>query len=351
MNSYRAKYFDGIKPISQPVEVTIQNSVLKITQNGEVIDHWPLKLIYRDESHLSTIILACKGEQEARLELLEVELLQEFPLDHSLLKKKSFHINKQKLFFWIASIFVAILLAVLSIKPLTKIIAKNVSYELEHKLLNSAEEMLKPRFCTLGTEQNKSLNKILSAIYPQSKDDHKLPVQLRIVKDSQENAFVLPGATIWIHSGLIQNAQSAEEIAGVLAHEIEHIKQRHILESIVRGTLLTSFLNLLFGDVSSILIVDPQTALSILSLSFNREMESSADEGARQRLRLAGISTQGLIDFFERNSKMGLNVPHFLSTHPSDKERIQNLKKDITIEQNKSLLSEDEWQTLKSVCL
>lgn len=349
MRSYRAKYFDGTKPESHLVDVSIKNAILEITKDGEILDHWPLKLLFRDNTHLSKVVLACQGEEDARLELIDEVLLKELSLKSKLPKKGPLSVGKKEITLWIVGIVAALSLVFLGIKPLTKFIASKISHETERKLLSSAIGFANPSYCTLSMEQSFALEKLLSRIYPIAEGDKELGIQIHIVRNPVENAFALPGAQIWIYNGLVQKAQSPEELAGVLAHEIEHVKQRHVLETIVRGTLLTSFLSLAAGDASGALIVDPQTAASLLSLSYDRDMESSADEGARQRLKTAKVSTQGLINFFERNQKKGIELPKFLSTHPLDEDRIKNLKKDI-IKEAEPILSKEEWATLQSAC-
>nr|WP_295905862.1 M48 family metallopeptidase [uncultured Bdellovibrio sp.] len=350
MTLYRAKYFDGTKPESHLVEVSIKNAVLEITKEGEILDHWPLKLIYRDNTHLSIVMLACQGEDDARLEILDKNFLKELQGKTSVSKKGPLNVGTKEVLFWIVGIVTAISLLFMSVKPVTKFLAKKVSHETERKLLSSAISFAKPDYCTLSMEQSFALEKLLSRIYPQSAEDKDLGVQIHIVKNPIENAFALPGAEIWIYNGLLQKAQSPEEIAGVLAHEIEHVKQRHVLETIVRGTLLTSFLSLAAGDASGALLVDPQTAANLLSLNYDRDMESNADEGARQRLKAARVSTQGIINFFERNQKKGIEIPKFLSTHPLSEERIQKFKADIKEEKSEPLLTKQEWATLQSAC-
>lgn len=350
MTSYRGKYFDGQKPESHVVEVSIRNAILEITKEGEILDHWPLKLLYRDDTHLSVVMLGCQGEEDARLEISDKTFLKELQTKTLLPKKGPLNIGKKEILLWIVGIVAVVTFLFLSVKPVTKFIASKVSHETERKLLDSAIGLAHPTYCPLNIEQSFAMEKLLSRIYPLSMEDRDMGIQIRIVQNPMENAFALPGAEIWIYSGLLRKAHSPEEIAGILAHEIEHVKQRHVLETLVRGTLLTSFLSLAAGDASGALLIDPQTAGNLLSLSYDRDMEASADEGARQRMKIAQVSSEGIIHFFERNQKSGFSIPKFLSTHPLNEERIQKFKQDLSQEKSEPILSPKEWATLQSAC-
>jgi Zn-dependent protease with chaperone function len=348
---YRARYFDGTTPTAHEVEVEVNNMVLEITKNHEVVDHWPLKLLYRDDAHFTKVVIACEGEDDARLELEDTRLLNEFAPKKPLSAKNNVKFTPKQVALWSVGVIVAISILFLMIKPVTKFIAKRVSHETERTLLTQMER-IKPATCALNMEQSFALENLLSKIYPQSEEDKSLGLRVQILDSAQVNAFALPGAQIWVMKGLLKEAKTPEELAGILAHEVEHVKQRHVLESLVRGALFTSLLSLAVGDASGVFLVDPHTAMSIISLNFDREMESSADEGALRRLEAANVSSQGMADFFERNKeKFGSKIPGFLSTHPADAERMKKFSVNKEKEKSfSSVLSEKEWQILKTAC-
>ena len=349
MKRYSAKYFDGESPQSLAVEISIKNAVLEIVQNQEIIDHWPIKLLRFDPAHISTTMLMCEGETDARLEITDRGVIQELQSLGLLKKETSINLDYKQLFIWLTVIIIAFGGAVISVKPLTRFIAKGISHQTEHAMLEKAQAYSHIEFCQLTSEQQQSLDKLVAKVYPLMDGDNELGLRVKVAKSSQENAFAVPGAEIWILEGLLKKAKTPEEVVGVLAHEIEHVRKRHVLESIVRSSLLTSLLAISVGDASAVLVVDPHTASKIFSLSYDRQMENEADTGALERLKKAKVSSQGLVDFFERNKGTGSSIPQFLSTHPSDESRIAFLKSLAQPTQGK-LLSDKEWAELKS-CL
>ena len=176
--------------------------------------------------------------------------------------------------------------------------------------------------------------------------------EVRIVSMSAPNAFALPGGVVLVTEGLLQQAGSVDEIAGVLAHEVEHIEQRHVLAGALRDVLLTAMWAITFGDYSGLLVVDPSTAYRIANLEFTREDEASADAGAIARLHRAGASHRGLLRFFQRVKEAhgSSEGPAWLSSHPSTAARIRALEEADDIDQPAQLLSSAQLEVLRDGC-
>ncbi|MBL7837391.1 MAG: M48 family metallopeptidase [Bacteroidetes bacterium] len=159
--------------------------------------------------------------------------------------------------------------------------------------------------------------------------DTSFKFNFTIIKDDAINAFALPGGSVIIHSGLIEKAQSPEEVAGVLAHEISHVTRRHHIRGIIGNMGIWLVIRGIIGDVSGISsdIINAGAALG--TLKYTRDFEREADQSGFDLLNKAQINPQGMIDFFgtlkKENGDMG--VADFLSTHPATEERIDNLKK------------------------
>lgn len=150
-----------------------------------------------------------------------------------------------------------------------------------------------------------------------------------VIKADEVNAFALPGGPIIIHSGLLLKAESAEEIAGVLAHEISHVTRRHHLRGILGNMSIYFIFRGLIGDVTGISAEIINAGAALGSLKYSRNYEKEADETGMALLKRAKINTNGLISFFDKLSEEH-PLPEsadFLSTHPNPKNRIENLKK------------------------
>lgn len=153
--------------------------------------------------------------------------------------------------------------------------------------------------------------------------------QWYIADTDEVNAFAVPGGYVVANTGLLKAADSAEEVAGVLAHEVQHVEQRHTLEDLIYSLGWQTSIALIVGDVSSLWLTQAATQLN--SLKFSRELEAEADLKGLEALHKAGIAPQGLVSFFEKLAKNEANLvlPAFLSTHPASDQRSTMLKNAI----------------------
>ena len=149
--------------------------------------------------------------------------------------------------------------------------------------------------------------------------------QFHVAQDKSVNAFAMPGGFVVVHTGLIQLAESPEELAGVLAHEIQHVEQRHSLRAMAQSLGLYAVLSLLVGDTSSLASLGGD----LLKLKFSRNHETEADREGLKALVAAGIRPEGMRDFFAKmaaQSKLELGL---LSSHPASEERMTEMDRMI----------------------
>ncbi len=158
--------------------------------------------------------------------------------------------------------------------------------------------------------------------------DNPYPLELHVVKDPIVNAFALPGGQVVLMTGLMEETRSPEEVAGVLAHEIQHVLKRHVVKRLVQELGWRAWFSVFVGggDLSGVVL----GAGSLMQLSYGRAQESEADREGAHLLREAGLSVRPLADFFERlSSREGADakVPAFISTHPESLGRAKELAK------------------------
>lgn len=152
-------------------------------------------------------------------------------------------------------------------------------------------------------------------------------IRLHIADDKEVNAFALPGGHLVFNRGLIEKAATPEEVLGVLAHEIAHVERRHTLRQLVRSLGIYITLQILVGDFGGALGLIQDSGLFFLQQGYSRGMESEADADGHAALVRAGISTAGMLDFFERlKQEDGLNIPALFSTHPATEDRIATIR-------------------------
>jgi predicted Zn-dependent protease len=165
----------------------------------------------------------------------------------------------------------------------------------------------------------------------------KYPYSFSVANYREINAFALPGGPVWLHRGAIQAATSEAQLAGVLAHEIAHISQRHAADKITKSLVANGLLGLL----GAILGNDgggaraAQAGARILAggymLKFSRDDEREADSVGAEMMRRAGWDPRGMVQFMETLAReQGRNpgrVQTFLSSHPAPAERASRLRR------------------------
>lgn len=189
-----------------------------------------------------------------------------------------------------------------------------------------------------------------------------IPFNVRVVSaDETLNALAAPGGHLIIFSGILKKADSAEEVAGVLAHEMAHLEMNHPMKSLMRNLGVTLTLHMMFGD-AGVLSNTAHFAGMIHQLHYSREDELEADKIGYALLEKANIDPSGLTLFFERIQQEETkstdhsysnrsDLDEYFSTHPHTEQRINTLKSNATTLKNyRQALDDSEWQALKDIC-
>lgn len=149
---------------------------------------------------------------------------------------------------------------------------------------------------------------------------------VHVVDDRQVNALAVPGGQIVVFTGLLAAAESAEEVAGVLAHEMQHVLHRHGLKQLVRQLGSAAVISLATGGGNLAGLAGRLDELA--GLSYGREQEAEADRDGLALLHRVGLPAEGMQAFFERLQRQQPgDVPEFLSTHPDTPRRIEELRR------------------------
>jgi len=217
--------------------------------------------------------------------------------------------------------------------PMAHAVAKRIPVEMEEKIGEAAfgshagvNQLVKDEAVLEDFEK-------LSAPLIEAIGSTRYTYKFHIIEDSTLNAFALPGGTMAIHTGLLLKADSAEEVLGVMAHELAHVEKQHSMRNLVEMVGLYAILSGLFGDVSGIAAVLANNAPYLLSMKFSRDHEREADAVGFGYLMKANIDPRGMVNFFETIQKEqaeaeGLDMNgalSILSTHPATQERIDTL--------------------------
>jgi predicted Zn-dependent protease len=177
------------------------------------------------------------------------------------------------------------------------------------------------------------------------------PLDIKVVQMGKENinAFAVPGYHIVIFSSLLDFADSPDEVAGVLAHEIGHAIEHHPTQGLIRNVGIDLILTGAFGSS-----VDYATTL--LHLKYSRNDEQQADDIAIKILNGSNIDTKGFTKFFEKLAQEhNLLTEHedilqYFSDHPGLMDRVQYIQSKSKNAKAEPSLSAQEWQDLKGIC-
>jgi beta-barrel assembly-enhancing protease len=153
--------------------------------------------------------------------------------------------------------------------------------------------------------------------------------EVAVVKSEVVNAFALPGGYVVVFTALLQQAENAEEVAGVLSHELNHVLERHALQRIVKQLGLVTTVGIIIGDQQGLARVMKQIGVELLSLKFGRSQETEADVTGLQLLHRSHIDPSGMITFFQRMTQKERGGVEWLSTHPMSAGRAQRLEAEI----------------------
>jgi predicted Zn-dependent protease len=166
----------------------------------------------------------------------------------------------------------------------------------------------------------------------------KYPYTFSVANYREINAFALPGGPVWLHRGTIAAAANEAQLAGVLAHEVAHIAERHAADQLTKSLIANGMLGLLgavLGNDRSARTA--QMAAQVLAggymLKFSRDDEREADRVGARIMRGAGWDPREMIAFMEtlrrQQGRDPSSVEVFLSSHPGPAERASLLRTEL----------------------
>lgn len=166
--------------------------------------------------------------------------------------------------------------------------------------------------------------------------DAKVPFTIKVVDAEEINAFALPGGFFFVNTGVLINADSEAEMAGVMAHEIAHVAARHGTRQATRGEIINlASIPLIFmgGWTGYAIQQGAGLAIPLGFLTFSRGFESEADYLGLQYMYKAGYDPTAFVDFFEKiqskEKKKPGTMSKVFSTHPMTDDRIKHSQQEI----------------------
>jgi predicted Zn-dependent protease len=172
------------------------------------------------------------------------------------------------------------------------------------------------------------------------------PFTFDIVNDPNVNAFSIPGGHIYINSGLIAQADKADELAGVVAHEISHVVARHVIKQVETQQEIGAIGSILLGqNPGALQQLLAQVIAGGAMARFSRADEKQADDLGLEYMTKAGYDPHGMLDMFQKllSLEKGGNssVTRFFADHPGTQDRINDISGKIAKMGNPSGVVDD----------
>ncbi len=362
--TWQGYYLDGKTADKRAVEIQLLHEGLKITIKAGAVFLWPYSEIRQTQGfyHNEPVQLERGGKIPEILLIQEHEFLTS--LHHFTPKAaKRFHNPAQRglrlrltLYASAGIIAAGVFFYIWGIPMLAKAITPHIPLEWEKGMGESALSMLAPEEirCNDGELQQAADDMVtrLSAA-----DPGPYSFKVYLVKSPIFNAVALPGGNIIVFGGLLEKTQSPEALAAVLAHEMQHIKQRHVTKRIIEDSSTGLIISAVSGDVTGSMLYGVKIAHNLAMLSYSRQDEEAADAGGMKMLLAANLDPQAMINFFEimKENNEKFKIPQYLSTHPNNDERISQLKTIIGKAKTSGhtytkLTAGNNWNQLKKRC-
>lgn len=220
---------------------------------------------------------------------------------------------------------------------------KEYSKELEKDLVLSEDAKLLDRVKRIGGELAAIANK---RAFPATYGDARLSpfeYEFKVVVDKDVNAFSVPGGFIYVNSGLLDNVESDDELAGVLAHEIAHASHRHLMtlareySKVSTLTTIAALVVAIFADGRDAVntLNAQQLFLMALTSGWSEKAELDADQAGLHYMMESKYNAVGILTFMERlafkESRLGPNIDWGIQrTHPPSRKRVIELRNRLT---------------------
>jgi Zn-dependent protease with chaperone function len=176
------------------------------------------------------------------------------------------------------------------------------------------------------------------------------PLRAAVLDTPVPNAFALPGGAVYLFRGLLAKAESPDEIAGVLAHELGHVRHRDSMRNLIYSGGASFLIGLLFGDItgSGALVF---ASRSLVTASYSREAEQGADDFSIDVMHRLGRPTKPMGELiFRVTGNQADNTLSILSNHPLTEDRLKRLGEEDRPASGPPLLTAPEWTALKAIC-
>jgi Zn-dependent protease with chaperone function len=358
-------YFDGVTSTRRDVAVALGPSSLQISaQDGPLLAEWPYEQIEGLSAPESVLRLGRRGSAALeRLEILDPAFAAEIDARASLVDRTGSqqHRQRMRVIGWsvaaAASLIVVAWFGVPAIaERLTPLLPAAAERKLGDAVNMQVRGMLDTRHAGAGFDcgtapseiaGRAALDKMLRRL--EAAAELAFPLRANVVRREEANAVALPGGQVYVFRGLIAKADTADEVAGVIAHEIGHVAHRDGTKAVIQGAGLSLLFGMLLGDFvgGGAVVVAAKTTLQS---SYSREAETEADAYGAVLMNKAGGDARALATMLEKVGGATEPGMAILLDHPDTKARVSAINKLAAARPSSSFLDAGEWAALKQIC-
>jgi Zn-dependent protease with chaperone function len=349
----RAIYFDGRSNRKRNVELRLATD-LDIVEYDAVAASWPYADIRRADGPAETLRLGCL----TALPLARIEIADAATKEAVIARCGSLDVGRAgtgqtwRIVFWsLAAVCSILVITLFGIPFAADRLAPLLPASFERRIGEAVDKQVRLIFggkaCT-APEGQAAFTALVDKL--KRAGGVEAPLDAQVLAASIPNAFALPGGKVYLFNGLLQRAQSPDEVAGVLAHELGHVHHRDSVRKLIQIGGTSFLIGLLFGDITGAgAVIFASRAL--LDASYSREAERRADTFTVEVMHKLGRSPKPMGEFLFRITGAEANkAVTILASHPLTEDRLATMKSEDRPNTGAELLSAREWRALKDIC-
>ena len=380
MTTSTAKYFDGKSSKPHPVTIQYSNNSIHISgmDDSSINRFWKVDACTIESLNSGNILLISYGDfpkeslqihQDQHPNLSAALLEQQNNIAQTYQKLKHYNpitIVALSAFFVVSTVFLYITyLSPWVGEQAVKIIPASIEINMGKSIANNFIALAE-----IDTLKSEWLNEFFETCNYAS----DYPIELTYLKGDVVNAFAAPGGQIVVYEDMLQLTENADELAGLLAHELAHVNQRHSMKNLAKSLSSYLILSVITGDVGGISGLILEQANNVKEMANSRTFEREADEKGLDYMKESRIDPNGMVQLFENllayseSPLDSLSISSFpaldslqylpkeeyleiLSSHPTSQQRITYLTERISSEQftiEANTRRDSLWQLLKA---
>ena len=359
-----ATFCDGAVSLVRPVGLTLdQNELVISSAEGAPLARWAYAVIERLPAPRQHLRLAVPNN-DARLEIRDPGLSEAVEarcdLGDTLYRQRARHRRHRVIEWSITAMAAVILLGMTGIPVVTDLLVPFVPQSVEMQIGAIFDKSAHQSFkgpgtfeCGEASDKERAGKVAFLKLFGPLETASELPLKLHpaVIRDDNVNAAAGPGGYFYVNSGIIQFANSPEELASVIAHELGHVAHRDFFRQFLNAAgvsyLMFAVLSGGTGTGGALAV-----AQKLLVERYSRGQEAAADAFSTMVMRKLGSDPHVMADVFERMMKQATPSRDLLllANHPTDADRIAAIRATPPATSTKPLLSAKDWQALKEVC-